>query len=105
MAHACNLSYSGGKNQEARGSKPVLANSPRDPISKIPSQKRADGVTQGGGPEFKPQYSKTKTKQNKSVDCGMVPRTLFAQSWIHSLPCHTSPASVTSNMLKNVQLV
>jgi hypothetical protein len=36
--------------------KPVQANSLRDPISKNPSQKRAGEVTQGVGPEFKPQY-------------------------------------------------
>jgi hypothetical protein len=27
VAHACNPSYSGGRNQEDRGSKPVWANS------------------------------------------------------------------------------
>jgi hypothetical protein len=31
---------------------------PRDPISKNPSQKRAGGVAQGVGPEFKPQHQK-----------------------------------------------
>jgi hypothetical protein len=34
MAHACNPSYSGGK--EDCGSKPAQTNSSRDPISKIP---------------------------------------------------------------------
>jgi hypothetical protein len=29
---------------------------------KYPSQKRAGGVVQGVGPEFKPQYHKTKNK-------------------------------------------
>jgi hypothetical protein len=33
---------------------------PRDPISKNPFIKRAGGVAQGIGPEFKPQYSKNK---------------------------------------------
>jgi hypothetical protein len=32
----------------------------RDPISKNPSQKRAGGVAQSVGPEFKPQYHKNK---------------------------------------------
>jgi hypothetical protein len=31
---------------------PAWANSLRDPISKIPNTKRADGVAQGLGPEF-----------------------------------------------------
>jgi hypothetical protein len=36
MAHACNPSYSEGRNQEDQGSKPVQANSSHDAISKIP---------------------------------------------------------------------
>jgi hypothetical protein len=54
MAHACNPSYSGGRDQEDRGSKPAWANSSQDPISKTPSQKRAGELVQGVGPEFKP---------------------------------------------------
>jgi hypothetical protein len=34
VAHACNLSYSGGRAQEDRGWKPARANSSRDPILK-----------------------------------------------------------------------
>jgi hypothetical protein len=41
VAHACNPSYSGGRDQEDCGSKPARANSLGDPISKIPSTKRA----------------------------------------------------------------
>jgi hypothetical protein len=33
---------------------------PRDPVSKKPSQKRASGVAQGIGPEFKPSTTKKK---------------------------------------------
>jgi hypothetical protein len=55
VAHARNPSYSGGRNQEDRGSKPIQANSSQDPISKkTSSQKRAGGVAQGVGLEFKP---------------------------------------------------
>jgi hypothetical protein len=60
VAHTCNPSYSGGRNQEDRGSKPAWANSSQDPISRIPITKRAGGVAQGEGPEFKPQYCKRK---------------------------------------------
>jgi hypothetical protein len=56
VAHACNPSYSGGRDQEDCSSKPAQANSSRDPVSKNPSQKRAGGVAQGEGPVFKPQY-------------------------------------------------
>jgi hypothetical protein len=56
VAHACNPSYSEGRDQEDQGPKPIQANSSRDPILKIPNQKRAGGVAQGVGPEFKPQY-------------------------------------------------
>jgi hypothetical protein len=58
VAHACNSSYSGGRDQEDHGLKPAQANSSQDLITKKPSQKRASGVAQGVGPEFKPQYHK-----------------------------------------------
>jgi hypothetical protein len=57
VAHACNPSYSGGRDQEDQSSKPARANSLQDPISKKPiMRKGAAGVAQGAGPEFKPQY-------------------------------------------------
>jgi hypothetical protein len=34
VAHACNRSYSGSRDHEDRGSKPVPENSSQDPISK-----------------------------------------------------------------------
>jgi hypothetical protein len=34
---------------------------------KTPSLKRAGGVAQGVGPEFKPQYRKNKNKQTKVI--------------------------------------
>jgi hypothetical protein len=40
VAHACNPRYSGGTDQEGRGSKPAPANSLGDPISKIPITKK-----------------------------------------------------------------
>jgi hypothetical protein len=43
--------------------KPDLVNSLQDPISKEPITKRDDGVAQGIGPEFKPQYHKKKKKK------------------------------------------
>jgi hypothetical protein len=57
VAHTCNPSYSGGKDQEDHGLKPAWANSLLDPILKnLEQKKRAGGVAQGVGPEFKPQY-------------------------------------------------
>jgi hypothetical protein len=57
VAHTCNPSYSGGRDQEARCLKPARENSSQDLISKKnPSQKRAGGVAQDVGPEFKSQY-------------------------------------------------
>jgi hypothetical protein len=65
VAHAYIPSYSGGRDQEDRGSKPARAISSQDPISKIPNTKRADGMThtQGVGPEFKPQYRQNNNKK------------------------------------------
>jgi hypothetical protein len=58
VAHACNPSYPGGRDQEDCGSKPAWANSsPRPFLKKSPSKKkkkRVGGVAQGVGPEFKP---------------------------------------------------
>jgi hypothetical protein len=39
VAHAYNLSYSGGRDQEDHGLRPAQENSLRDPISKIPNTK------------------------------------------------------------------
>jgi hypothetical protein len=62
VAHACNPSYSGGRDQEHHGSKPAQANSSQGPILKIPITKKGWYFTQGEGPEFKPQYCKKKKK-------------------------------------------
>jgi hypothetical protein len=45
VAHACNPSFSGGRDQEDHGSKPAWANSSCDSISKTLHKNRADGVT------------------------------------------------------------
>jgi hypothetical protein len=63
VAQACNPSYSRGRDQEDHGSKPAGANSSVRPYlqkkkKKKPSPKRADGMAQDIGPEFKPQYRK-----------------------------------------------
>jgi hypothetical protein len=66
LAHTCNLSYSGGRDQEDDGSKPAQANSLQDPIWKISiREKKGKGVgvvAQGVGPEFKPQCHHKKKK-------------------------------------------
>jgi hypothetical protein len=59
VAHAYNASYSGGRDQEDCSLKPAWENSSVRPYLKKPfTKKRADGVAQGVGPEFKPQYHK-----------------------------------------------
>jgi hypothetical protein len=67
VAHACNPSYSGGRNQEDSGSKPAQANSSQDSISKKKpiTNKRASRVVQGVDPEFKPQYHHKKNNKKK----------------------------------------
>jgi hypothetical protein len=68
VAHACNPSYSRGRDQEDCGSKPAWAKSSSNPISKKnPSQERAGGVAQSVGPEFKPQYYKKKNQTKIQV--------------------------------------
>jgi hypothetical protein len=60
VAHAYNPNYLGGRNQEDRGSKPVLANSSPRPYLEKTQHKMAGGMFQGIGLEFKPQYCKKK---------------------------------------------
>jgi hypothetical protein len=49
--------YSGGRDQEDHGWKPAGTDGSPDPIlKKLITKKRAGGVSQGGGPEFKLQY-------------------------------------------------
>jgi hypothetical protein len=62
--HYCNPSYSGGRDQEDCSLKPDWANSSSDLILKNPFTKRAGGVAQGVGPEFKLQHQKKKKKND-----------------------------------------
>jgi hypothetical protein len=66
IAHACNPSYSVGRDQEDRGLKLPWVNSLQDPISKNSSQQRAAGVAQVAGPKFKPEYYQ---KEEKFCNC------------------------------------
>jgi hypothetical protein len=78
VAHACNPSYLGGRDQEDLSSKPAQAKKVHKTLSqKALHKNRAGGVAQGEGPEFKTQYhkkkilrwktSKKKKKRNKST--------------------------------------
>jgi hypothetical protein len=65
VAHVCNPSYSGGRDQEdlVRSQPWQIVN---ETLSrKNPSQKRAGGVTQGVGPEVKPHLIPQKKKKKK----------------------------------------
>jgi hypothetical protein len=64
VAHPCNPSYAGGKDQEDLGSNPAQAIVHETLSQKSPSQKRAGGVAQGG-PEFKPQNHQKKKERKK----------------------------------------
>jgi hypothetical protein len=76
VAHAYNPRHSGDRDQEDGGLKPDPANSSPDSRSKKKKrkqtkttliQKRAGGVTQGVGPEFKIPVPKKKKKEFKAV--------------------------------------
>jgi hypothetical protein len=53
LAHSCNSSYSGGRDQEDLHSEPAWANSLQNPILKNPTQKMIGGVAQSEGSGFK----------------------------------------------------
>jgi hypothetical protein len=61
VAHACDPSYSGGREQEDC----ILGKVVHETLSqkKKKSQKRSGGVAQGVSPEFKLPYCKTKLLQ------------------------------------------
>jgi hypothetical protein len=59
VAHTCNPSYSGGRDQGESQFKASLGKQFLRPyLEKILHKKRAGGVVQDIGPEFKPQYCK-----------------------------------------------
>jgi hypothetical protein len=69
VAHIYNLSYSEGGDQEKK--KPAWANSSQDPIlKKTHHKKRACGVAQSVGPEFKPQHCNKKKKKKTKEQPG-----------------------------------
>jgi hypothetical protein len=61
IAHACNPSYSGGRDQEDCGSKPAQANSFRNPISKKILRKKKKKKKAG---EVAQKKKKKKKKRN-----------------------------------------
>jgi hypothetical protein len=80
LAHTCNPSCSGGRDQEDHCLKSAWANSFGDPISKtlITKKKKKKGtgaVAQGVGPEFKPKYQKKKERKLQLLS--MVNKVLF----------------------------
>jgi hypothetical protein len=64
MAHTCNPVYSGGRDQEDPGLKPARGKKFMRPYLKNTQHKKACGVAQGEGPDFKPQYH---THKNISI--------------------------------------
>jgi hypothetical protein len=66
VAHACDPSYSGGRNQEDHGSKPAWANSLQDPISKKPFTKK--GLVEWLKVKALSSNPSTTKKQNKQTE-------------------------------------
>jgi hypothetical protein len=72
VAHSCNPSYSGGRDQETHGSKPDQANGSPDPILKKLHKKGLMEWLKAKDPEFKPQYhthTKKKNLKKKVLKC------------------------------------
>jgi hypothetical protein len=68
LAHACNPNYSGGREQKDPSLNNLAAGQKfRETLSRKKSiTKKAGGVVQGIGPEFKPHYCKT-NKQTEHI--------------------------------------
>jgi hypothetical protein len=69
VAHACNLSYSGGSDQEDHGLKPAQANSSQDPISKKPTTKKEKSWWSGSRCRPCVQTPVPKKKQLLGLEC------------------------------------
>jgi hypothetical protein len=90
-------SFSGGRDQEARGSKPAGAlNKPGSftrPYLKKPITKKAGGAAQGEGPEFKPQYHKKKKIKGKGgreeTEASLTEQTLTDNTCETLVPLYT----------------
>jgi hypothetical protein len=65
VAHICNPSYSGSRNQEDQDSNPAQASSLRHRILKKSSTKKSWWSGSSVSPAFKPQYCKKKKKKKK----------------------------------------
>jgi hypothetical protein len=88
VAHACNPSYSGGRDQENHSSKPALGNSSWDAISKILKYTKSVGeVSQGANTEFKIWYHKNKIIFRLSFNFYMEFKQMKLQIYLCELNC------------------
>jgi hypothetical protein len=85
VTHTCNPSHSGGSDQENQDSKSAWEKFARPFLEKIHHKKRAGGVAQGVGPEFKPQYHKKKKKQPTSTHSNISCSSMCSQTGISHL--------------------
>jgi hypothetical protein len=69
VAHACDPSYSGGRDEEDRGSKPAWANSLGDPILKNPITKKDWWSGSRCRLSVQAPIPHTKKKKRKKKDC------------------------------------
>jgi hypothetical protein len=75
VAHACNPSYSGGRDQEDHSLKPAQANSSGDPISKNPSQKI--GLVEWFKVKALSSSPNTKKKKKNKIVCASTCKTIL----------------------------
>jgi hypothetical protein len=94
VSHAYNPSYTVGRDEEDYSSNPAWANSSQAPISKKSSQKRAGGVAQGVGPEFKSQYHKKRENMKRGSENSSTALNIPDTS--NSISPKTKPKSIFS---------
>jgi hypothetical protein len=76
VAHACNPSYTGGRDQEDHSLKPARANSSRNPISKKPFTKKKKKGWWWSGSRWALSSSPTPQKK-KATDQVLISRKIF----------------------------
>jgi hypothetical protein len=105
MVHTCNPSYWGGRDQED-----CSLSQPGQIVHKTLSrktlhQKRAGGVAQGEGPEFKPQYWKNKSllSELKEKFPTVYFHATYSSSWVMVHSFLNCKQAVLLNGWKNTQ--
>jgi hypothetical protein len=122
VAHSCNPSYSGGRDQEDRSLKPVQENSSQDPVSKKPTTKKGWLSGSRWRPWVRAPVPEKKKKRKKHQTHKLISHTRCNPlTWVyqrntlrlrlvgtmarHPATCHLTPLHLTPLHLQVLKLI